>query len=82
MHGQMDDFAIFANALSPADIASLFSGTAPDALGGANQLLAYWDFDDVAVFATPFGFTLNVARMWAALRWTRARWCFPWTARW
>jgi hypothetical protein len=60
MRGQMDDFAIFANALSPADIASLASGTAPDALGGANQLLAYWDFDDVAVFATPLGFTFNV----------------------
>ncbi len=59
MHGQMDDFAMFANALSPDDIVKLSTGTAPDALGGANQLVAYWDFD-VPLVSTPTGFTVNV----------------------
>jgi hypothetical protein len=59
MHGQMDDFAIFGNALSADDIASLFNGTAPDALGGANQLLAYWDFNDAPVFDQPVGTALG-----------------------
>ena len=53
----------FANALSPDDIVRLSTGTAPDALGGANQLVAYWDFDDALVFGpvvgTPLGFKIN-----------------------
>lgn len=62
LHGQMDDFAVFANALSPADVTALFGGTAPDALGGAT-LLAYWPFDDPPTFGplagSPVGFSLT-----------------------
>jgi hypothetical protein len=45
-HGQLDDFAIFGEGLSSDNIAALFSGTSPSALGDPN-LLAYWSFNDV-----------------------------------
>jgi len=45
-HGQIDDFAIFGDALSSTAIGQLYSGLAPTSLGDTN-LLAYWNFDDV-----------------------------------
>jgi Concanavalin A-like lectin/glucanases superfamily len=33
-HGDIDDFAVFASALTPAEVTSLFQGTAPDKLPG------------------------------------------------
>jgi hypothetical protein len=63
MHGVIDDFAVYTNALIEADIQKLFTGTPPDQLGGANYLLAYWSFDDAPVFGpatgTPLGFTIT-----------------------
>jgi len=44
--GQMDDFAVFGDALSGTQIAGIFGGTAPTALGNTN-LLAFWGFEDV-----------------------------------
>jgi hypothetical protein len=53
MQGQLDDFAIYSTILSPADIAALAAGTAPNALTSNPTLLAYWPFDDVPVSAAP-----------------------------
>ena len=47
-HGQIDDFAVFGDALSSAAIAQLASGLSPISLGDTN-LLAYWNFDDVGL---------------------------------
>ena len=47
-HGKMDDFACFATPVSAANIALLAAGTLPTALVGEN-LLAYWDFNEVPV---------------------------------
>lgn len=47
-HGRMDDFAVFATALSAADIGKLATGTAPTALPASDKLVAYWSFDDFA----------------------------------
>ncbi len=46
MHGLIDDFAIYGTALPEASITKLAAGTAPSALGAADQLLVYWDFND------------------------------------
>ena len=46
MDGFIDDFAFYTNALSPSDIASLYSGTAPNLVSGASSLIAWWDFND------------------------------------
>jgi len=45
--GWIDDFAAYSTALSGTDIASLHSGTAPDAISAKTSLLAWWDFNDV-----------------------------------
>jgi hypothetical protein len=45
MHAKIDDFAVFGKALTLAQAQSLFTGTAPSAVSGA-QLLAFWDFND------------------------------------
>ena len=44
--GWVDDFAIFAEALSTANITQLANGATPSSLGDTN-LLAYWAFNDV-----------------------------------
>ena len=44
--GLIDDYAIYTNALSPSDIAALYSGTAPNAISASNSLIAWWDFND------------------------------------
>lgn len=44
--GVVDDFAAYSSALSPADIAALHGGTAPNAIAAAPNLLAWWDFND------------------------------------
>ena len=42
----LDDFAAFNTALTPVDVAALFSGTAPNAIPSASSLIAWWDFND------------------------------------
>ena len=44
--GQMDDFAVFGEALSTNQIVSIAAGTSPPALNDTN-LLAFWNFQDV-----------------------------------
>jgi len=44
--GTVDDFAVYASGLTAAQVKSLFTGTAPDALGASAKLIAYWPFDD------------------------------------
>lgn len=46
MNGLMDDFAAYSSALSPADIAALYSGTSPNAINAGSDLLVWWDFND------------------------------------
>ncbi len=46
IYGLMDDFAIFGDPLSTANIAALAAGTSPSALGDTN-LVMYWAFNDV-----------------------------------
>lgn len=46
-HGVLDDFAIFGTALSEATIKQLYTGTLPSALPASDELLAYWDFNDI-----------------------------------
>ena len=58
MHGLIDDFAVYATALAIADAAKLAGGTSPKDLSSA-KLLAYWDFNSVAVAVAP---TLSAAR--------------------
>ena len=45
--GQIDDFAVFRTALTPAQIGQLAAGTSPQALPESAGLLAYWNFDDM-----------------------------------
>jgi hypothetical protein len=45
MHAKVDDFAVFGKELTLAQANSLFTGTAPSAISGA-QLLAFWNFND------------------------------------
>ena len=45
MKGLIDDFAVYASAVSAADAARLAGGTPPIDLTG-ETLLAYWNFDD------------------------------------
>jgi hypothetical protein len=52
MHGLIDDFAVYATALTEADIAKLAAGTAPTALAASTKIMAYWDFNSVAATAT------------------------------
>lgn len=46
MHGLIDDFAIFGNALTAAQVTQIAGGAAPTAVPATAQLLAYWDFND------------------------------------
>lgn len=46
MDGWLDDFAVFGSALSEADVAALYAGQAPNRIGAAPSLLAWWDFND------------------------------------
>jgi hypothetical protein len=46
LYGQIDDFAVFGEALTSSQITSLAGGTPPTALNDTN-LLAYWNFEDV-----------------------------------
>ncbi|MBM3882948.1 MAG: LamG domain-containing protein [Verrucomicrobia bacterium] len=46
-HGLIDDFAVFSTALSETSIVALYNGTAPTTLPATDQLLAYWDFNDI-----------------------------------
>jgi hypothetical protein len=48
MHGLIDDFAVFSNALSASDAAALAGGTSPKDLA-SSKLIAYWDFNDAKV---------------------------------
>jgi len=48
MHGIIDDFAVFSNALSASDAAALAGGTSPKDLA-SSKLIAYWDFNDAKV---------------------------------
>ncbi len=73
LHGLIDDFAVYATALTAAQIGQLFAGTAPDALGASAQLLAYWDFNDAPAIAlgapvgSPVGFAINVTDLGATV---------------
>jgi hypothetical protein len=53
MHGLLDDFAVYATALSQTDIEALAAGTAPNALTSNPTILAYWPFDDAPISAEP-----------------------------
>jgi len=44
VNGTLDDFAVYSSALTPTEINSLFTGTAPDAIN--SNLLVWWDFND------------------------------------
>jgi hypothetical protein len=44
--GWIDDYAVYATALTPAEIATLAGGAAPNSLPAATQLVAYWNFND------------------------------------
>ncbi len=46
VNGALDDFAAYSSVLSPTDIAALYSGTAPNAIGAAADLVVWWDFSD------------------------------------
>jgi hypothetical protein len=45
IHALMDDFAAYSTPLTPANIALLAAGTAPNVVTG-EKLLAYWNFND------------------------------------
>ncbi len=45
INGLMDDVAVFASGLSPAEVASLYAGTAPSTVK-PESLVAWWDFND------------------------------------
>ena len=60
MHGVIDDFAAFGKEVSAADAAQLAGGKLPTDLA-ADNLLAYWDFND-ATAVQPGGPTLTWAR--------------------
>jgi len=49
MRGVVDDFAVFGSGLADTDIAKLFAGTRPTALGATANLLALWEFNDAPV---------------------------------
>ncbi len=44
-HGKIDDFAVFATALSPASVTALSKGSSPQSLT-TEKLLAFWDFNE------------------------------------
>ncbi len=46
INGWIDDFAAYSTALTEADVVKLFNGDAPDQIGAASSLLAWWSFDD------------------------------------
>jgi hypothetical protein len=46
IHGRLDDFAIYGDALSTANIIALAAGAAPTTVD-STKLLAYWPFNDV-----------------------------------
>jgi hypothetical protein len=46
VHGALDEFAVFGNALSQPDIIKLAAGAAPTELSGNARLFAHWNFDD------------------------------------
>ncbi len=45
INGLIDDVAVFASGLSPAEVASLYTGTAPSSVK-PESLVAWWDFND------------------------------------
>jgi hypothetical protein len=45
--GLLDDFAVFGDPLSQAQVTQLASGTSPAHVSGITNLIAYWSFDDV-----------------------------------
>ncbi len=45
--GLLDDFAVFGDALSQAQVTQLATGTSPAHVSGTTNLIAYWSFDDV-----------------------------------
>ncbi len=63
-YGQIDDFAVYATALSSTNITLLANGTSPTNLAG-EKIIAYWPFDDAPPIGAPsgtplgFSFTLN-----------------------
>ena len=44
--GWIDDYAVYATALTPDQIATLASGAAPNSLPAAAELVAFWNFND------------------------------------
>ena len=47
--GWIDDYAVYAKALSASEIATLAGGAAPNSLPAATELVAYWNFNDAPV---------------------------------
>jgi len=45
--GLIDDFAVFGDPLSQAQVTQLATGTSPSSVSGVTNLIAYWSFDDV-----------------------------------
>lgn len=48
MHGLLDDFSVFATALSATDVGTLASGALPTSLAASTKILAYWDFNELS----------------------------------
>lgn len=45
-HGQLDDFVVYGDPLTPTAVGQLYSGTSPLGIGATN-VIAYWPFNDV-----------------------------------
>ena len=52
INGLIDDFAVYNSALSAQDVTNLFTGTAPNSISAAPNLIAWWDFNDTAPYIT------------------------------
>jgi hypothetical protein len=65
LRGVIDDFAVFATALTEASITNLVAGRLPTALPASTKLLAYWNFNDAPTSAAP---AIGIAREGAALK--------------
>lgn len=61
LQGILDDVAFFSTALTEAQIGQWFSGTRPNALPAAVNLVAYWDFNDAPAERPTIAFTRSAS---------------------
>ncbi len=69
MHGLVDDFAVYSKALTAANVTALKGGTKPSALPATVGLVAYWDFNTVAVEGAKFT-KISLAAGNVTIEWT------------